>query len=101
MATKLSKRKLLWILGLVVVAVAVLLGLRFWKAQQTALPDGFVSGNGRIEGKLVDVAAKEPLRVKEVLVDEGALVKPGQVLARMETDTLESQLAEAEAGVAA
>ena len=35
-----------------------------------------MAGNGRIEAKLVDVAAKEPLRVKEILVDEGALVNP-------------------------
>ena len=47
--------------------------------------------------KLVDVAAKEPLRVKEILVDEGALVKPGQVLVQLDTVTLEAQLAEANA----
>ena len=41
--------------------------------------------------KLVDVSAKEPLRVKEILVDEGALVKPGQVLVRLDTVTLESR----------
>ena len=68
--------------------------------QRNALPEGIVSGNGRIEGKLVDVSAKEPLRVKEVLVDEGALVKPGQVLVRLDTVTLEAELAEAKAAVA-
>ena len=51
--------------------------------------------------KLVDVAAKEPLRVKEILVDEGALVKPGQVLVRLDTVTLEAELAEAKASIAA
>jgi len=39
--------------------------------------------------------------VKEILVDEGALVKPGQVLVKLDTVTLESQLAEANAGVQA
>ena len=48
------------------------------KTTASALPEGIASGNGRIEAKLVDVAAKEPLRVKEILVDEGALVKPGR-----------------------
>ena len=38
--------------------------------------------------------------MKEILVDEGALVKPGQVLVRLDTVTLESQLAEANANVA-
>ena len=44
---------------------------------------------------------KEALRVKEILVDEGALVKPGDVLVRMDTATLEAQLAEAKLNVAA
>jgi HlyD family secretion protein len=60
---------------------------------------GIVSGKGRFEAKLVDVAAKEPLRVKELLVDEGALVTPGQILARLDTVTLEAQLAAARASI--
>lgn len=90
---------------LVVLGAAVLIGGYFgvqaWRASLTALPKGIVSGNGRIEAKLVDVAAKEALRVKEVLADEGQLVKPGEVLVRMDTATLESELAEAKASVAA
>ena len=39
--------------------------------------------------------------MKEILVDEGALVKPGQVLVQLDTITLEAQLAEAKASVAA
>jgi HlyD family secretion protein len=38
--------------------------------ETNALPEGIASGNGRIEGKLVDISAREPLRVKEILVDE-------------------------------
>ena len=37
----------------------------------------------------------------KILVDEGALVKPGQVLVRMDTVTLDSELAEANAAVQA
>jgi HlyD family secretion protein len=69
--------------------------------RKNALPEGIASGNGRIEAKLVDVAAREPLRVKEILVDEGALVKPGQVLVKLDTTTIDSQLAEANANVQA
>ena len=61
---------------------------------------GSSSGNGRIEGKLVDVAAKEPLRVKEILVDEGALVSRSSAGA-LDTITLDAELAEAKAAVAA
>jgi HlyD family secretion protein len=39
--------------------------------------------------------------VKEILVDEGSLVKPGQVLVQLDTTTLEASLAEARAQVQA
>lgn len=42
----------------------------------------------------------EGLRVLEVLVDEGARVKKGQVLARLVSDTLEAQLAQNDASLA-
>jgi HlyD family secretion protein len=101
MSKKISKRGLTWIIVSVAVALAAFIGFRYWQKSKTALPEGIASGNGRLEAKLVDVAAKEPLRVKEILVDEGALVKPGQVLVRLDTATLESQLEEAKAGVEA
>jgi HlyD family secretion protein len=96
---KMSKRVIKWAIAGVVVAVAAFLGFRYWKGKQSALPEGIASGNGRLEGTLVDVAAKEPLRVKEILVQEGDIVKPGQVVARLDTSTLDSQLAEATAAV--
>lgn len=99
MIKKLSKRTLKWIAAGVCLAILAFIGFRYWKNKQNALPDGIVSGNGRIEGKLVDVAGREPLRVKEVLVDEGALVRPGQVLVRLDTVTLEAELAEAKAAI--
>jgi HlyD family secretion protein len=99
-SNKTSNSKLKLIIGAVAVAAAAFIGFRYWQAQQSALPEGIVSGNGRIEGKLVDIAAKEPLRVKEILVDEGAIVRPGQVLVRLDTVTLEADLAEARANVA-
>jgi HlyD family secretion protein len=102
MLKNMSKKTRRWtIVGLIVVTVAAIIGFKYWKAKRAELPEGIVSGNGRLEAKLVDVAAKEPLRVKEILVDEGDLVKPGQVLARLDTITLEAQLAEANASVAA
>jgi HlyD family secretion protein len=98
---KISKPALRWIIALSCVAVVAFVVVRVWKARQSALPAGIVSGNGRIEAKLVDIVAKEPLRVKEILVDEGALVKADQVLVHLDTATLEASLAEANANIAA
>ncbi|QAT83008.1 membrane-fusion protein [Corallococcus coralloides] len=95
------KGKYKWVIGLVALAIAAFIGFKYWKGKKSALPEGIVSGNGRIESKLADVSAKEPLRVREVLVNEGDLVKPGQVLVRLDTTTLEASLAEANANVAA
>jgi HlyD family secretion protein len=97
MAAKFSKK---WIVIAIVVVVGGILAYKYWKSSQSALPAGIVSGNGRLEAKLSDASAKEPLRVKEVLVDEGDLVKPGQVLVRLDTVTLEAEMAKNEAAVA-
>jgi HlyD family secretion protein len=100
MSNKPSKKKAItWGVAVVAVALVAFLGFRYWKGRQSVLPEGIVSGNGRVEATLVDVAAKEPLRVKEILVAEGALVAPGQVLVRLDTTTLEAQLAEAKASI--
>jgi HlyD family secretion protein len=96
-----TKRAIKWLIPVLVVAAVAFLGFRWWKGKKAELPEGIVSGNGRLEAKLVDVAAKEPLRVNEVLVDEGAVVKPGQLLVKLDTTTLEAELAEANAAIAA
>jgi HlyD family secretion protein len=101
MAKTISNKSLKWIIAAVVVAVAAFLCYRYWKAQQFALPKGIASGNGRIEAKLVDVCAKESLRVKKILVDEGDFVEPNQVLVQMDTITLDAELDQAKANVAA
>ena len=94
------KNALFWILA-ALVGIGGYLGFQHWRAAQSALPPGIASGNGRIEAKLVDIAPKEPLRVKQILVDEGDLVKPGEVVARMDTTTLQAELAAAKLSVAA
>jgi HlyD family secretion protein len=91
-----------WIIVILVIAVAGFFGWRYWQGQKAAeLPPGIAAGNGRIEAKLVDVSAKEPLRVKEILVQEGDLVQPGQIVVRLDSVTLDAQLAESQARVAA
>jgi HlyD family secretion protein len=82
-----------WFIVGIVVLVAAIFGYQFWQSKQAALPEGIASGNGRVEAKLVDVSAKEPLRVKDILVNEGDLVQRGQVLAHLDTVTIEAELA--------
>jgi len=60
---------------------------------------GFGSGNGRLEVQEIDVATKFPGRIAEVLVDEGDSVQVGQVVARMDSSSLNAQVREAEAQV--
>ncbi len=90
-----------WVIIVAAVGAAGFFGYRHWEASRSALPMGIASGNGRIETKLVDIAAKEPLRVKEIRVDEGALVHPGEILVVMDTATLQAELAKARLYVAA
>lgn len=96
-----KKKSLLLVILVILLVAGGIAGYKFWKARQFALPEGIASGNGRIEAKLVDITSKEPLRVKEILVDEGDLVEPGQVLVYMDIITLNAELAEAKANVMA
>lgn len=86
--------------ALFVALIAIATGTVYWnwKSGQTPLlPAGFSSGNGRIEALDIDIATKSGGRVREVLVDEGDRVDPGQILAVMDTDALEAELRQARA----
>ncbi|MEF9897000.1 MAG: biotin/lipoyl-binding protein [Pseudomonas sp.] len=74
-------------------------GLGYWKSLHDRLPEGLSMGNGRLESTEVQIASKIPGRLAEVLVDEGDKVKQGQLLARIDTRTLEAQRSQAEAEV--
>lgn len=95
------KKPLFW---LAITAVPVLLGAGLWVYRERQLhsrpPEGIVSGNGRIESVQVDIASKYAGRVEKILAREGDLVKPGQVVAQMNTDELEADLARGKAKIA-
>lgn len=77
-------------------------GAWYWrKSQQDKLPDGLVSGNGRIESDQIDIASKSAGRVLKVLVHEGDLVSPGEVLAYIDTTELQATRAKYVADLAA
>jgi HlyD family secretion protein len=64
------------------------------------LPEGFASGNGRIEATAYDVSTKRPTRIIKVLVKEGDLVEPGQEVVQMDTADLDADLRTSEAQLA-
>lgn len=87
--------------AIVLVLLAAIVGFggwHFWKQWNENNKNSYlISGNGRIEAVEIDIATKLPGRIEKVLVDEGDFVQKGQLLAIMQTDTLNAQLAEAEA----
>jgi HlyD family secretion protein len=89
--------------GLLIAGVILFLGavciLVWWVYFRTPPLLGFASGNGRLEATEVDIATKFHGRVEEILFDEGDRVESGQFVARMDTASLEAQLAEAQASV--
>ena len=61
------------------------------------LPDGFASGNGRIEAVEVDVASRLAGRLVAVGPHEGDRVALDEVVARVDTESLAAQLRQARA----
>ena len=68
-------------------------------SSRLAFPTALRSGNGRIEATEIDIATKTAGRIKEILVNDGDVVEAGQVVARMDTQTLEAELRQAQAQV--
>ncbi|MBC7159901.1 MAG: HlyD family efflux transporter periplasmic adaptor subunit [Porphyrobacter sp.] len=84
------------------IAIAIIAaGIVLWLLlRPSELPEGIVSGNGRIEATEIDISAKAPGRIADILADEGDLIKAGQVVAHMDVDVLNAQRAEAQAQLA-
>jgi HlyD family secretion protein len=92
-----TKRTRLWLFGGVALVALGAAAYGYWWLRQPRLPEGFASGNGRIEATEYDIATKRAGRVEEVRVREGDLVEKDQVLAQMDIDELTAQRSEAEA----
>jgi HlyD family secretion protein len=82
------------VVGLIAAGVGYLL----WKQHEaTALPEGIVGINGRLEATQVDIATKIAGRVIEIVPHEGDMVAAGSVVARLDQAELEAQLAQGQA----
>jgi len=80
----------------VLVAIAVGAGTYLWLQHPDAAPGPqFISGNGRLEATEVDVAAKLPGRLQDLVVAEGDYVRAGQLLGHMQVQSLQAQRDEA------
>ncbi len=92
-------RRVLVILGVLVVVLAGLISVRLWRqARALAAPSG---GSGEIEGTAVDLSSRVGARILEVPVREGAAVRKGDLVVRLDCAEPQAMLAEAEARLAA
>ncbi len=85
------------------VVLAVVIGIILFLVKDYINPseefEGIASGNGRIETTQVDITAKYGGRVTGIHVQEGDMVKKGQLLVKLDTKELEAELKVALSGV--
>lgn len=87
---KLKKLLLTIVIAAAAAGIAYYVVLRYQQAEEAKHPK-FYSGNGRIEATEVYVSSKLAGRIDKVLVKEGDLVRTGQVLVEMQTNTLRAE----------
>jgi len=87
------------IIPLVLVAVLALVARAFWSNWANRDRQNRLSVSGNIELTQVDISFKVPGKLIELNVDEGAFVKKGMVIARIDRDQVEHQRARDEAGL--
>ena len=83
-----KKQLLKWTAAALVLGAAAIF---LWQRYFVKRDEGLASGNGRIEAPEIDVAAKIPVRIREILVHEGDFVTAGQVVVLMDTDSLNAK----------
>jgi HlyD family secretion protein len=89
-----------WLLWLIAAVLAGGAWLAWSRLKPAGLPEGIASGNGRIEATEVDIATRAGGRLLAVNVHEGEEVQADQVLATMDTATLDADFNRAQAQLA-
>lgn len=95
--TKRSRHRVFVLVGLLAFLGAGGAAWYWYQHRSTPIPDGIVWGNGRVEADEINITPKYAGRVATLLVDEGDLVNPGQVVARMDIRDTEATLQKSEA----
>jgi HlyD family secretion protein len=89
------------ILRLVLLAILAAAGFYLWSMRFSHKDENRLPLSGNIELTQVDISFKVPGKLVELDVDEGAFVKKGTVIARIDREQVEQQRSRDEAGVAA
>jgi HlyD family secretion protein len=89
------------IVALVVVAIVAASIIVYYFAHRTENGKDKIRISGNIEVTAVEASFKIPGRVAERLVDEGTLVKAGQIIARLESEELGQEVARRQADLQA
>ena len=87
-----TKQAILVVLGIIIIG----LGWFFWRQQTNKVPEGFLIAGGRIEGREVSVSSRVQGRILKLLADEGNTVKKGELLAILESEQIQAQVASAQ-----
>jgi HlyD family secretion protein len=85
--------------ALAAVLLAVLAGW-LWYRHSASLEQGALTLLGNVDIRQVSLAFQDSERIQAMRVDEGAKVKAGEVLAKLDTRTLELQAAQARTEIA-
>src|SRR5581483_925182 len=93
-------RRRVVIIILAVLLIAGVAGFGWWYTHRTS-GTGELVLYGNVDLRQADLAFTDSGRIAEVLAQEGDVVKPGQLLARLDISRLAPQIAQAEAQVAA
>lgn len=86
-----------WLVAVAVAIAAIGVYYAFQGIGVASLPQGFASGNGRLEAVEIDISAKAGGRLGDIFVNEGDFVRAGQSLAIMDTAQLEARKRQAQA----
>ena len=93
------KKRLIAIGAVILVAAAAAGGYAWYRGHQVTAPTELTL-YGNVDIRQVSLAFDASGRISEMNVDEGQVVEPGQVLAKLDTRTLELQAKQAAAQTA-
>jgi HlyD family secretion protein len=95
------KKRIIRILPVIVIIAIVFFGIKLWKNHESENTEGNLKLYGTIDIRDANLAFPEQEIIDAVMVEEGAKVEAGQVLAQLRTDRMTAQIDETKARIAA